>query len=123
MLNGGDRKLESRVHRVDIQTIHERVQTGSYLVKSHAILHAQKEGFEVKHMVEAVLNGTIIEEYYEDQRTLICGHSTLLENVVVYLHVVCEYADPIYIEFVTAYIPDENQWQFPPFKRRRHRRT
>ncbi len=73
-------------------------------------------------MVEAILNGTIIEEYYEDQRTLICGRATLSENVVVYLHVVCEYADPIYIEFVTAYIPDENQWEFPPFKRRRHRR-
>ncbi len=107
---------------MDIQTIRESVQTGNYFVKSHAILHAQKEGFEVKHMVEAILNGSIIEEYREDQRILICGHSTLLENVVVYLHVVCEYADPIYIECVTAYIPDENQWEFPPFKRRRHRR-
>lgn len=108
---------------MDIRTIRERVQTGNYLVKSHAILHAQKEGFEVKDMVKAILNGTIIEEYHEDQRALICGHSILLEEVVVYLHVVCEYADPIYIEFVTAYIPDENQWQFPPFRRRRHRRN
>ena len=107
---------------MDIQTIRERVQADNYLVKSHAILHAQKEGFEVKHIVEAILNGSIIEEYREDQRILICGRSTLLENVVVYLHVVYEYADPIYIEFVTVYIPDENQWQFPPFKRRRHRR-
>ena len=107
---------------MDIQTIRERVQTGDYLVKSHAILHAQKEGFEVEHMVEAILNGAIIEEYREDQRGLICGRSTLLGNVVVYLHVVCEYADPIYIEFVTAYIPDENQWEFPPFTRRRRRR-
>ena len=108
---------------MDIRTIRERVQTGNYLVKSHAILHAQKEDFAVKHMVEVILNGAIIEEYHEDQRTLICGRSTLLEDVVVYLHVVCEYADPIYIEFVTAYIPDENQWQFPPFKRRRHQRN
>ena len=106
---------------MDIKTIHERVQAGDYLVKSHAILHAEKEGFEVKHMVEAILNGAIIEEYYEDQRALVCGRSTLVEEVVVYLHVVCEYADPIYIEFVTAYIPDESQWEFPP-NRRRHRR-
>ena len=108
---------------MDIRTIRERVQAGNYLVKSHAILHAQKEGFEVKHMVEAILNGAIIEEYHEDQRSLVCGSSILLEDIVVYLHVVCEYADPIYIEFVTAYIPDENQWQFPPFKRQRSRRS
>ena len=121
-MNGVESKLGLRVHRVDIKTIRERVQSGDYLVKSHAILHAQKEGFEVKHMVEAILNGAIIEEYYEDQRALVCGRSTLLEEVVVYLHVVCEYIDPIYIEFVTAYIPDENQWEFPPFERRRRRR-
>ncbi len=29
----------------------------------------------------------------------------------------CGFTNPIYIEFVTAYIPDENQWQFPPFAR------
>ncbi len=73
-------------------------------------------------MVEAILNGRIIEAYPEDQRVLICGRSTLLENITVYLHVVCEHVDPIYIEFVTAYIPDENEWQFPPFRRLRHRR-
>ena len=104
---------------MDLQTIHDRVRNGSYLVKSHAILHAQKEGFQVKNMVEAVLNGRIIEAYPEDQRVLICGRSTLLENITVYLHVVCEYADPIYTEFVTAYIPDENEWKFPPFARLR----
>ncbi len=107
---------------MNLQTICEKVQNEDYLVKNHAILHAQKEGFEVKHMVEAILNGRIIETYPEDHRVLICGHSTLLENIMVYLHVVCEYIDPIYIEFVTAYIPDENEWQFPPFSRLRHRR-
>ena len=25
----------------------------------------------------------------------------------IYLHLMCEYADPVYVEFVTAYIPDE----------------
>ncbi|MDE0635749.1 MAG: DUF4258 domain-containing protein [Candidatus Poribacteria bacterium] len=107
---------------MDLQTIRERVQNGSYIVKSHAILHAQKEGFQVKHMVEAMLNGRIIEVYPDDERVLICGRSTLLENIVVYLHVVCEYSDPLYIEFVTAYIPDENQWQFPPFARIKRKR-
>lgn len=52
-------------------------------------------------MVAAILQGTIIEEYPDDQRLLICGQTTLAEAVVIYLHVVCEYADPIYVDFVT----------------------
>lgn len=52
---------------------------------------------------------------------LVCGRAKLLENIVVYLHVVCEYADPVYIEFVTAYIPDEQQWQRPDFTCRKRK--
>ena len=71
-------------------------------------------------MVEAVLNGRIIEEYPDDQRILISG-TTLLENITVHLHIVCEHADSVFIEFVTAYIPDKHQWENPPYQRRRHR--
>ncbi|MFQ5753558.1 MAG: DUF4258 domain-containing protein [bacterium] len=107
---------------MDIVTIRERIRAGNYLAKGHAIQHALKEGFERKHMVEAVLNGAIIEEYPDDQRVLICGRTTLLENVVISLHVVCEYADPIYVEFITAYIPDEDQWERPNFIHRKRKR-
>lgn len=107
---------------VDIETIRGRVEVGNYLIKSHAVQHALKEGFERKHMVEAIFNGSIIEEYPDDQRVLICGQTTLLENLTIYLHVVCEYADSIFIEFVTAYIPDEHQWESPPYRRRRRKR-
>jgi hypothetical protein len=37
------------------------------------------------------------------------------------LDVVSEYADPVYIEFVTAYIPDEQEWESPPFRRRKQK--
>ena len=107
---------------MDIQTIRRRIQDGDYLVKIHAIQHALKEGFERNHMVEAVLNGAIIETYHEEQRVLICGRSVLSENVAIYLHIICEYADPVYIEFVTAYIPDESLWELPNFTRRRRKR-
>jgi len=106
---------------MDIEIIRERVQAGNYLVRSHAVQHALKEGFERRHMVKAVLQGTIIEKYPDDQRVLICGQTTLAENVTIYLHVVCEHADPTYIDFVTAYIPDELEWQSPPFSRRRRK--
>ncbi len=102
---------------MDIETIRERVRDGNYLVKSHAIIHALKEGFERQHMIEAVLNGKIIEEYPNDERILICGKAILTKDIDIYLHVVCEYADPVYVEFVAAYIPDEVEWEKPPFKR------
>ena len=69
-------------------------------------------------MIEALLNGKIIEEYTNEERVLICGRTALEKNVSIYLHIVCEYADAVYIEFVTAYIPDELEWSNPPFKRR-----
>jgi hypothetical protein len=104
------------------ELIRKRVKAGNYLIKSHAVQHALKEGFDRKHIVEAVLNGKLIEEYVDEQRVLVCGRTTLSVNVVIYLHVVCEYADPVYIEFVTAYIPDEEIWESPPFRRRKRRR-
>jgi hypothetical protein len=107
---------------VDIETIREQVRAGNYLVKNHAVQHALKEGFERKHMVEAISKGRILEEYADDQRVLICGKTTLSQKMSVYLHVVCELVDPVYVEFLTAYIPDELLWEWPPFKRRRQRK-
>ena len=107
---------------MDINTLRKRVQAGNYLIKAHAVQHALKEGFERRHMTEAILTGAVIEEYPDEQRALICGSITLSESPEVYLHVVCEYADEVYVEFVTAYIPDELEWASPPFRRRRRRR-
>ncbi len=106
---------------MDIQEIGDRVQQGTYLIKRDAILHAIKEGFNRQDMVDAVLAGRIIEEYPERQRVLVCGPTSLASTVTVYLHVVCQHSDPVYIEFVTAYIPDETVWERPPFRRRKRR--
>jgi hypothetical protein len=104
---------------MDIETLRERIRAGNYLIKSHAIQHALKEGFARQQMVAAVLAGTIIEEYREEKRALVCGQTSLSPSLSIYLHVVCEYADPVYIEFITAYIPDESEWEKPPFRRRK----
>jgi hypothetical protein len=104
---------------IGIEFIRVRVRRGDYLIKSHAVTHALKEGFDRQHMVEAVLNGKIIEHYPSDQRVLICGQAALTGNTQIYLHVICEHADPVYVEFVSAYIPDESLWETPPFRRRK----
>jgi len=100
-------------------TIQQCIRDGNYLVKSHAVIHALKEGFNRANMVEAVLNGSIIEDYADAKRVLVCGKTMIMTATEIYLHVVCEYADPVYIEFVTAYIPDEQEWESPPFRRRK----
>jgi len=86
---------------VDIETIRERVRAGRYLIKRHAIEHALKEGFDMQ---------------------INLGPTSLLAGREIYLHVVCEYADKAYIEFVTAYIPDETEWEYPPYIRRKRRK-
>ena len=103
---------------MDIEIIRQRIRDDQYLIKSHAVVHALKEGFDRQDMVNAVLDGMIIEDYADNERALICGRTSLSPNVDIYLHVVCEYADPVYVEFVTAYIPDQREWESPPFRRR-----
>lgn len=106
---------------MDIKTIQEFVRQDRYLVKGDCIRHAVKEGFVRQDIVDAVLAGQIIEDYPERERVLVCGHTRLAATVVIYLHVVCEYSDPDYSHFVTAYIPDEVEWERPPFRRKKRR--
>jgi hypothetical protein len=116
----GNAISEDAMDSATLETIRQRVRDGHYLVKKHAILHALKEDFDRANMVEAVLQGTVIEDYPDAQRALFCGRTTLCGSTAIYLHVLCEFADLIYVEFVTAYIPDEEEWESPPFARRKH---
>jgi Domain of unknown function (DUF4258) len=101
-----------------ILQLREKIFEENYLIKSHAINHALKEGFDRRNIIETVLKGKIIENYEFENRLLVCGPTKLADNVTVYLHVVCEYSDDIFVEIVTAYIPDESLWTNPPFRRR-----
>jgi hypothetical protein len=114
--------IEEQAQPMDIDRIRALVQDRAYLVKQDAILHAIKEGFNRDDMVAAILSGQIIEEYPERERVLICGPTSLSLATVIYLHVVCEYSDPNYVQFVSAYIPDELSWEWPPFRRKRRRK-
>ena len=107
---------------MDIEQLRKRIKRGKYLLKSHAIQHALKEGFERKHIIEATLMGKIIEEYPLEKRALVCGETMIGDDLKIYLHIVCEYGDPTYLEIVTAYIPDRELWEEPPVRRRKKRR-
>jgi hypothetical protein len=107
---------------MNIADLQKRVARGRYLVKSHAVQHALKEGFERSHMIEAIMTGEIIETYPKEKRVLVSGQAMLTETVKTYLHVVCEFSDAYFVEFVTAYIPDKKFWETPPIRRRRKSR-
>jgi hypothetical protein len=65
-------------------TIQQCVRDGNCLVKSHAVIHALKEGFDRANMVEAVLNGIIIEDYAEARRVLVCGKTIIMSATEIY---------------------------------------
>jgi len=51
---------------MEIEEIRRRVADVQYLIKSHVIRHALKEDFERRNIVEAILNGKIIEGYLRE---------------------------------------------------------
>ncbi|MCP4361297.1 MAG: DUF4258 domain-containing protein [Chloroflexi bacterium] len=105
-----------------IETIRQLVRNKQYQVKLHAVQHALKEEFGEQKMIDAILSGRVIEDYQDRQRVLVCGQTTLESNIVIYLHVVCEQYYDDQVELVTAYIPDEREWEKPPFRRRLQRK-
>lgn len=107
---------------MNLNAIHQRIQNGHYLIRSHVLQHALKEGFTRRDLLEAILNGQIIEEYPDAKRVLVCGYTKPGNRDRIYLHIVCEVADPVFVEFVTAYYPDESLWERPDFKRRQRKR-
>ena len=107
---------------MEIESIREQIRERNYKLSSHVAMHALKEGIAREDIVEAILAGTIIEDYEDAKRVLICGPTSLSRQTVIYLHAVCEYANPAFLAIVTAYLPDESLWESPPFKRRKRRK-
>ena len=71
---------------INIEVIRRKIAAGDDLIRNHALLHAFKEGFTRQDMVNAIVTGQIIEIYPDDKRVLVCGYTTLLKSVKIYLH-------------------------------------
>ncbi len=104
---------------LDPESIQNLVRQGHYLVKLHAFQHALKEGFGPEQIEAAILSGQIIEDYPAENRALVCGRAVLEDELVTFLHVVCELRASEQIDIITAYIPDPVEWEKPPFRRKR----
>ena len=101
---------------VDLIRIQTMVRQGKYRVKSHAVRHMFEEGFDEAQCVEALLNGSVLEEYLEEDRCLVVGTFHWRANTRSHLHVICDYSQTDRVELVTAYIPGPPEWISPRWR-------
>ncbi len=104
---------------MDIGTLRFQVVNGNLAIRIHAIQHAVKEGFTKEDMIYVVLHGSILEAYPERKRCLFYA-DVAVEGTKMPLHVVCEHIHsegPV--DFVTAYIPSEEEWETPTRRRKK----
>ena len=106
---------------MDIQRIQRFIRQGKYRIKSHAVMHMVKEGFDERDCIIALLNGRILEEYPEVKRCLVVGTFQLTPKTKCPLHIVCDLSQPDRVEIVTAYIPQPPDWVTPTQRGRRKR--
>jgi hypothetical protein len=98
--------------------IRDRIRAGDVETGPHVIEHGAVEGFLPRHAWAAVLDGIIIEHYPERGRCLLAGRVRALGRRLLWLHVVCDYNDPVKVGLTTAYVPDAAAWGDPPIRRR-----
>jgi hypothetical protein len=90
-----------------LELLRPLVREGRYRIGSHATKHAICEGFSEQDMVEVMLTGNELLNYWQDKRLLVLGYIELSASVKIPLHVVMEYAKPRWVDIVTAFIPEE----------------
>jgi hypothetical protein len=106
-------------YEIDLDVLRHHVADGNFALRPQAMQHAVKEGFNEEAMLQGVLHGAVVESYPERNRCFLFANVTI-EGVLLLLHVVCEhlYSDAP-VDFVTAYIPLETEWETPTRRRKR----
>ena len=106
-------------YRIDLNALRRQVGEGNFALRPHAMQHAVKEGFTADAMLHVVLQGTVIEMYTDRNRCLFYAN-VMIEGLRLPLHVVCEHLHlDAPVDFVTAYIPSEEEWETPTRRRRK----
>ena len=80
----------------------------------HAVNRMHERNLLIDNVIQAITNGTIIEEYYEDYPFPSCLILGSFEERKI--HIVCSYSDPVHI--ITVYEPNLKEWE-DDFKTRR----
>jgi hypothetical protein len=98
--------------------VKDRVLSGDVSF-GHPWQHGEEQHFGYRQIREVVLNGHVIDWMRERQRLLFCGRVRNRQHRLVWLHAVIDYAGAEIVGIITAYVPDQSQWEEPPLRRRR----
>jgi hypothetical protein len=95
--------------------IQECIRTNRFAFTPHALTeHTTREGFTPAHGIEAILNGTIIENDAGRSRCIVCGAATGLNltsaYISKYIHCVCQYDQVHQVIIITMYRPSSAEW-------------
>lgn len=99
-----------------IAWIKEKVRNKDYRIKLHSLARINERGVMPRDIIEALLNGVVIEDYPDDRR----GHSCLVWGKTSSgrdLHLVCGIAEET-LWIITIYEPATDKWETPERRKR-----
>ena len=102
---------------MDMDWIRDRILRSEYLITLHADQERRNDNLEIADMEQAILDGTVIEEYPGDPRGpsfLICG-----QGAGQTVHVVCGRNRSNWLVIITVYVPRPPKWVSPTQRRRK----
>lgn len=95
--------------QLNIETIIKFIKHEKIYWTNHSLNRLHQRNILVTDVKEAIMNGRIIEYYYEDYpypSCLILGYNK--SNRII--HTVCGISDEL-IYIITAYYPEETEWE------------
>lgn len=98
--------------------VKDRVLSGD-VTFGHHWQHGAEQHFGYRQISEVILYGQVIDWMRDRQRLLFVGRVRNRQRRLVWLHAVVDYANPVMLGVITAYVPDPSQWEEPPLRRRR----
>lgn len=97
------------MEKINIDSIKQMVKNGKIRWTNHVIVRLFQRNITEEDVVNALLNGEIIEEYENDYPYPSClVYGINLNNEV--LHIVCG-LNEIELWIITAYYPDNIEWE------------
>ena len=102
---------------MEIDAIRTCIGMGNFFVTDHALVEGFKDGISVADMLHAIQTGKVIERYPVRQRCLVYGRSA----DAVPIHVVVDFAIERFLDIVTTYIPQRDQWIKGQVRKKRKR--
>jgi hypothetical protein len=99
-----------------IEWIHDKVRDGEYLITVHADAERRNDGLDIPDLENALLHGSVIEDYAEDKR----GHSCLVlgRSSGHDVHIVCGRNRSGWLVIITVYLPGPPKWVTPTTRRK-----